>query len=607
MRTLNVVLACIILFMMCFVHAGWAREKMLTTQELLDKGKDAAQKKDWPQAINYYTQAQKKAYLSPQIMYNLAVVHSRAGNELLANVWFRAYLGAVPEAANAGQVKAEIARLEKTTEDKMKRLFQQAEQLAEQLPTAGETSDSKGRRATAFEDIAAHRVMVGDFTGADEDLVKMKQVAVGGYKGTSTWEDIDTRNEIFSGILADAGDIDGAMLISEKIKNEKKKNEYCCKGLTEKILMITVRSGDLEGAKKILEKYTPESYKTSEIAKTFAMKGDFTTAENLAKRLKEPDSWLYIYLAELQLSRGNISEAKRYACACPDPEPAEAMIIKGEVETAFQELDNIKMGAFSTIGGVCSSFNDITKDLIYLGDMENAERSAKLCTEWIASSKKRHISYPSEEKYALSDKEKECGNGYAQLGKAYLDVENGKANDALKRIEKGSHLAAIFKTSKAEKEAEIEAKDFEWRCNICDFAISRGKPEAAERIADSFIQSREKIEFLKRILDVYESKKDAANAERLKQKIASLMAEVRVGWDQQNPRREVVVNAWIDAANDLSKELAVRDLQTYFSEVVKNSVQDEYVSWGPYWRVSIAAENIGKGLFKIRAMNKVYR
>jgi hypothetical protein len=596
----RLVLPAIILSAVVVLMAGCAGDRMnmaeesqfkaLSTQELVEKGKSAAEKKDWRRAVIYYTQAQKRAYFSPQIMYNLAVAHAQAGNELLADVWFRAYLGAVPEAANAGQVKAQIARLEKATEAKMDRLFQQAEQLAEQLPLKGEGGNyGHGRRSEALESIAQMRQWIGDFKAEAEDVRRSKQVSMGTWTGYNLEGD-DNNYQWFGRTLAELGDIEGAMSLREKIKSDD-----CRKDLDGAILCAVGSSGDLKEVQWLIDKkYALNEDANSAIAQSLADKGDYAAAETYARKGRYTMSWLYIRWAESQLSQGNISEAVRLANLGGND--SRLMAIRGDAEGAFGRLESGKeMSRFDPSGPVMC-LNDIIKYTLYLDDMRNARRAAELADEFVEEGVpdedgKRYF-YDSGNKA----KSKEYWSGWTQLGKAYLDVENGSVDDAVKRIDQGSYLVQLYASGdKAEAAASQKRR---WLRDICGFSISRGRLDAAERAADSSIEGRERLQFLRQISDAYEDKKDSANVERLKQKTAGLEAEMPPGRDEQKLEREIAVNTWIDAAKELGKHPAVRDIQAYYSEIKKARTQKMPEE------VAQAAYVLGRGLIRVHALEK---
>jgi len=557
--------------------ASLGRSDSLTVQDLSGKAKAAAQQKNWAQAITYLTRAQNRAYLSPQIMFNLATAHSQVGNEVLASLWFRTYLAAAPDAANAGQVGAEIERLEKESEIKMQRLYQQAEQLADQLPVQGDSENADGRRADAFKRIAISRMEVGDFSGADEDLARGKQFT------TALWRSAyepseDFKNSQSASALAGAGDVAGAVSAFEKIKNQYTRNEA-----KRSIFMAMLRSGDIAGAKKMLQdNYLPDEYYIGEVVSIFADQGDMNAAMAIAEQEKGDPRLGYMNLAERCLEQHNIPEAVRLARLAGDS--TLAMAIRGEAEAAFNELMRTEASAFEP-ESTLNLFNDVTGALIQMGDLRKARRSAELAFKWLANEK-------------MESSVKEYQSGFAQIGKAYLDVESGKSRDVLVRIRSAAAVMAGL-GNKAEQPARWEGYDLRLRANIGDFAILRGQLTVAEDVADSFVQSREKVHMLERILKAYDAKRDGANVERLKAKLAGVMDEARLGWSQGNFGRATVVEAWLDCADALKPDLALNDLQAYLLD--KKNSSPEYAPVA----VAAAASQLGLGLARIRALNQV--
>ncbi|OPZ93131.1 MAG: hypothetical protein BWY73_00473 [candidate division TA06 bacterium ADurb.Bin417] len=544
-------------------------------QAALKQGMEAAKRKNWPLAVKRYTEAQKRIHLSPQIMHNLALAHAQMGNELLADVWFRAYLGAVPQAANADEVRAEIARLEKAADDKVQLLFKQAEDLAELLPVQGKDKWDIGRRAEAFQEIASEKVEVGDFKGADEDLLKAKQcraAEVAGFYGYLEY--LESKNARFAETLAEIGDVEGASFIHDKMKDTGRR-----KSLEAKILEGAVRLGDLDQVKRLLDKqYLPEyDLGYIEISLAFAKKDDIETARAVAK--KEPVAG--VRLAEYLLSRGRISEAVEIAASAGDR--IRAMIIRGEVEKAFQRLlagagdENSRL----TPEYIFKILSDIIKDSVYLGDSRTTQRADQLVREFFKNG--APTAEPGQKYFPAREKKNGYVNEMIAVGKAYLVVENGTTNDAVKLIKTQIHT-------------------FEGRRDLCDFAIRRNKLAAAERIADSFAESRERIEFLRQVLAAYESKNDRANAERLTKKLAGLLADVQLGWDPENPGREFVVNAWTDAAYEFSPYSVFSDLQAEIADCKKDRDSEDIP-----WCVAMTGRFIGKGLIKIRFLDRIYR
>jgi len=537
-------------------------------QAALKQGMAAAGKKNWPLAVKHYTEAQRRLHLSPQVMYNLALAHAQAGNELLADVWFRAYLGAVPQAANADQVRAEIARLEQAADEKVQRLFKQAEDLAEALPLEAGELKEEGQRAGSFKSIAWHRFGLGDFKGGEEDVNKAKRFAVAqGY--LDLYSRPEYRTSLFAETLAET-DINEALRFFDNLKSD-----YRRKDMASSIINAMIASKDLKELKAFVQSNKVELnyYQLRSIVRILAEAGDWSAAESWASR--ENGGPAYGELAEAQLKRGNLAEAVRCARLS---ETWIAMAIRGESDGAFKKMMSTDpKEAFFYDLDIEQNFIFVTQTLVLLNDINRAEKAAALSAQFVASQKA--VYPPAMKKIAL---------GYVDLARACLDIANGKDSEAVRQIE-----AAL----------KIVPDQILWRRDLANFAISRGKPAAAERIADSFAESRERIEFLRRVLALYDSKADRANTERLTKKLAGLLAEVQAGgWDPENPGREFVVNAWTNAAYALDAESALVNLPGRIAEIKKKASPDVMPV-----QIAVCASKIGKGLLRIRALDRIYR
>ena len=537
-------------------------------QAALKQGMAAAGKKNWPLAVKHYTEAQRRLHLSPQVMYNLALAHAQAGNELLADVWFRAYLGAVPQAANADQVRAEIARLEQAADEKVQRLFKQAEDLAEALPLEAGELKEEGQRAGSFKSIAWHRFGLGDFKGGEEDVNKAKRFAVAqGY--LDLYSRPEYRTSLFAETLAET-DINEALRFFDNLKSD-----YRRKDMASSIINAMIASKDLKELKAFVQSNKVELnyYQLRSIVRILAEAGDWSAAESWASR--ENGGPAYGELAEAQLKRGNLAEAVRCARLS---ETWIAMAIRGESDGAFKKMMSTDpKEAFFYDLDIEQNFIFVTQTLVLLNDINRAEKAAALSAQFVASQKA--VYPPAMKKIAL---------GYVDLARACLDIANGKDSEAVRQIE-----AAL----------KIVPDQILWRRDLANFAISRGKPAAAERIADSFAESRERIEFLRRVLALYDSKADRANTERLTKKLAGLLAEVQAGgWDPENTGREFVVNAWTNAAYALDAESALVNLPGRIAEIKKKASPDVMPV-----QIAVCASKIGKGLLRIRALDRIYR
>lgn len=132
-------------------------------QTALERGLSAAKQGEWEMAIKYFSQAQKAAPESPEVLFNLALASVRAeGRDLLAIAWFRAYLAAAPKAPNAQQVRAQILDLEIKVEGTIGKLIRFAKDTAAQIPP------DDYRKSEAYTEIAKAQAGAGDIAGAKE-------------------------------------------------------------------------------------------------------------------------------------------------------------------------------------------------------------------------------------------------------------------------------------------------------------------------------------------------------------------------------------------------------------------------------------------------------
>lgn len=100
-------------------------------QEPFQKGLVAAEQQDWPLALRYFLEAQKAEPDAQQIWFNLGLTSSKLPeHELRALAWFKAYILAEPQAANAPAIRAEIARLEVTYESRLGKIIDALQAVA---------------------------------------------------------------------------------------------------------------------------------------------------------------------------------------------------------------------------------------------------------------------------------------------------------------------------------------------------------------------------------------------------------------------------------------------------------------------------------------------
>jgi hypothetical protein len=72
-------------------------------EEARQRGLKAAGSGDWPAAVAAFKEANQFAHAAPALMFNLALAYQRGGWPVQAAMYYRAYLAALPAAANAAE------------------------------------------------------------------------------------------------------------------------------------------------------------------------------------------------------------------------------------------------------------------------------------------------------------------------------------------------------------------------------------------------------------------------------------------------------------------------------------------------------------------------
>ncbi len=100
----------------------------------LRRGMAAAGQEEWELAVKYFSQAREEAPYWSDALFNLATACNEAGGrELLAIAWFRAYLAASEDAADAEDVRSAIIDLEIAVEGDIRRLIRESLEHAERI------------------------------------------------------------------------------------------------------------------------------------------------------------------------------------------------------------------------------------------------------------------------------------------------------------------------------------------------------------------------------------------------------------------------------------------------------------------------------------------
>ncbi|MBM3249306.1 MAG: tetratricopeptide repeat protein [Candidatus Omnitrophica bacterium] len=138
--------------------------------QAMEKGLEAAGMKDWNSAISYFSEAYDAKPQDPAILYNLGLSNAKAGYELPAICWFRAYLSLSPEQpSNSEAVLREIAVLEASVEKKISKIIKEAINMVRDIPARNETDEKYGiSRNWALITLVSLQAEAGDKQGALE-------------------------------------------------------------------------------------------------------------------------------------------------------------------------------------------------------------------------------------------------------------------------------------------------------------------------------------------------------------------------------------------------------------------------------------------------------
>ncbi|MFQ5956911.1 MAG: hypothetical protein ACE5KK_03985 [Candidatus Brocadiales bacterium] len=381
------------------------------------RGLAAVKQQQWELAVTYFSEAQRAAPESPEVLFYLGAASDKAGGrDLLAIAWFRAYLAAAPNAANAEQVRAKILELEVKTESAIQTLIRNASETVAQL---GEET----YKSYAYSNIAEAQATAGDTAGARRSLDKAKDAA-------SRIQDSEVRDIAYNRIAtakARTGDMAGAWEMAERLRDEIWKTQVYSwiaqglagKGLISKaketvaakitrdrsksttyayIAVDQAQTGDIVGAKETALSVTYDNDKVqaySEIAVVQVQVGDVTgaresiaLAKEAASRLSDgqDNDWYYWHLVTAQAGAGDIAGAKETASRIkgdsykPDAycNIAKAQAKAGDAAGARQYITMAKKVAerITEDGGEARVYKDIATAQASAGDIAGAMETA---------------------------------------------------------------------------------------------------------------------------------------------------------------------------------------------------------------------------------------
>jgi tetratricopeptide (TPR) repeat protein len=397
-----------------------------------ERGIAAAEQGEWKLAVEYFNKAQWKAVGSPEGLFNLALACSNAGGrDVLAIAWFRTYLAASSDSANAEQVRKEILKLEIRVEATVRKLFSKAND------TAAIVVDDRDK-AKAYGKIVDARIQVGDIAGAREAVafipdtfssrsrfsayssIARAQAGAGDFIGAletvALLEDGYGQNAYRN--IADAqikaGDIAGAIKTAALMNN----STYERASIYRSIALTQVEAGDIASARKTASLITYDEYAFRAIVKEQVKAGDIVGAMETAALIEdvgEKDE-SYKHIATAQIGAGNIDEAMDIAALITDSRWDQTRVysdivkyraVSGDMDGAFELVEEkigdpekryiaygyiaIVQAEAGDIEGAMDTASLITKDYyvnmtysaiskaqVMAGDMDGARNSAAL-------------------------------------------------------------------------------------------------------------------------------------------------------------------------------------------------------------------------------------
>lgn len=272
---------------------------------------------------------------------------------------------------------------------------------------------------------------------------------------------------------------------------------------------------------------------------------------------------MYVAMAERSLYEGNVPEAMRFAQKVPG-QSIRAESISGSVMSALQKAAEMERNNFSPFD-VEQMLCDITRYQILLGDMPSAERAAALSR-----------SRAPEEDYG--------GFYYATMADAYLALGRGDAEGALAKVDEalaiGRNGRRVGSDERGTKTAAFE------------FALALKNTAVAERVADAFVRTGDRLDALYRLRGWCEKRADPA-ASRLGPKIAEVEKEAHLGAEAP-PADVATLRSWEGLAAELERFDEYADFPSYLQ-----SLKDKEAKSIPR-ELSHTALRLGGALVRIR-------
>ncbi|HXV18920.1 MAG TPA: hypothetical protein VD883_02455, partial [Candidatus Omnitrophota bacterium] len=279
---------------------AFSQELPEALQVSFDKGMAAAGQNEWDLAIKYFSEVEKSQPFYFPVYFNLALAHAKAGHELAAMAWFRAYLLSVPKAPERGQIEKQLTALEVANEAKVRKLLKQAVELSQTLPVEG--PNYAAPRATAIgsaydayagagmiEEAVALMPLIGEGGFRDENYARQSYALTFVYE-----EDFETAEKLAAALPDKSKFSVYAALLGKypySFKDASKAVRYA-EQMTDTSQDFTLvyfiaslgENGRVEDAVALLEKFKAQNMKleaAAKLAKSVAKKGDIANAKKI--------------------------------------------------------------------------------------------------------------------------------------------------------------------------------------------------------------------------------------------------------------------------------------------------------------------------------------
>ena len=139
--------------------------------QFLERGVEAASRSAWAEAIACFEQARQADPWRPEPLYNLALVHDRAGGrEAIALLWYRAFLAAETTGTRARWARNRVTELEAAVQQRARAMLTLALSL---LPAADNYATGE-ERAPLMTLLKAHRGEGDRICCMHDDLLEIK-------------------------------------------------------------------------------------------------------------------------------------------------------------------------------------------------------------------------------------------------------------------------------------------------------------------------------------------------------------------------------------------------------------------------------------------------